>query len=250
MHAVDVRGRRGAVRRVVLRRFVRADWLAREPDLAAREAAALRAVRGAAVPAPRLLGADPTGDAAGVPAIVMSRLEGVIRRRPGDLDAYVLALAALLPEVHDVAVPDDLPAYRPYELRVDRPPPWASQPQAWERALAVFGRPAPAGTRLIHRDFHPGNVLWSGDAVSGLVDWVVACAGHPDADVGHCRLNLARTLGCSAADRFLEAHRAVAGAPAGYDPWWDVAAALGGVAEHELDPRDEPFLLRAADAAT
>ena len=41
VHAVDVETAGGALRRLVLRRLVRADWLAEEPDVAQREAAAL-----------------------------------------------------------------------------------------------------------------------------------------------------------------------------------------------------------------
>ncbi|MCZ6545035.1 MAG: hypothetical protein O6913_04930, partial [Chloroflexi bacterium] len=38
-HAVNLRGPHGELIRTVLRRYVRSDWLRREPDLAAREAA-------------------------------------------------------------------------------------------------------------------------------------------------------------------------------------------------------------------
>jgi hypothetical protein len=41
MHAVDVRDVGGRTRRLVLRRFVRRDWLEEEPDAPRREAAAL-----------------------------------------------------------------------------------------------------------------------------------------------------------------------------------------------------------------
>ena len=98
--------------------------------------------------------------------------------------------------------------------------------------------------RFIHRDHHPGNVLWQRGAVSGVVDWANASVGSPDADVGHCRLNLAGTLGLGAADRFLELHRGLTDRGA-YDPYWDVVAALGGHDEEVFTPTDERFLARA-----
>jgi hypothetical protein len=48
IHAVDVRTLSGPISRLVLRRFVRADWLAEEPDAPRREAEALRSFADAA----------------------------------------------------------------------------------------------------------------------------------------------------------------------------------------------------------
>src|SRR5262245_37739097 len=45
--------------RLVLRRYVRSDWLNEEPDIAFREATALQLVTG--IPAPRLVKVDPDG---------------------------------------------------------------------------------------------------------------------------------------------------------------------------------------------
>ena len=85
-------------------------------------------------------------------------------------------------------------------------------------------------------------MLWSGGAVSGLVDWASAELGHPHADIGHCRWNLARVHGQAAADRFLELTGAVA-----YDGYWDVVACLGGFDADEFDAKvagEEAFLGR------
>ena len=37
-----------------------------------------------------------------------------------------------------------------------------------------------SGDRLLHLDLHPYNVLVVGEAVSGVIDWANAAAGHPD----------------------------------------------------------------------
>jgi Ser/Thr protein kinase RdoA (MazF antagonist) len=115
--------------------------------------------------------------------------------------------------------------------------------QLWRRTFGIFGGPAPSGERcFIHRDYHPGNVLWRDGAITGVVDWACASLGSPLADVGYCRGNLAGELGIEAADRFLE-HYLRFSRRVDYDPYWDVVALLGGV--DELDREDERFLAHA-----
>lgn len=44
---------------------------------------------------------------------------------------------------------------------------------------------------FLHRDLHPGNVLFDGGEVSGVVDWVETSWGPADLDVAHCSTALA-----------------------------------------------------------
>jgi aminoglycoside phosphotransferase (APT) family kinase protein len=243
VHAVDLADGRA----LVLRRFVRQDWLAEEPGVPAREAAALDLLRARALPTPELVAVDPDGAAAGDPAVLMTRLPGAIEWRPADLEGFLRRLAALLPAIH--ATPPG-PGVGPYALwlpETDAPPPWSSRPAMWERAFATFSEPPPAGAPVfLHRDFHPGNVLWAGGEVSGVVDWPNACVGVAASDVGYCRNNLAGVLGLEAADRFL----ALCGID-DYDPYWDIVAALGGFDAEILarwTPVEEEFLARAVAA--
>jgi aminoglycoside phosphotransferase (APT) family kinase protein len=248
VHAVDVRARGGRTRALVLRRFVRADWLAREPDSPVREAQALDLVAGIAAPTPALVAVDSDGSEAGIPAVLMTRLDGGPSWRPDDVEGYLRGLARLLAAVHAGPLPPPgsaIAAYRPYGLRASGPPASTRRPAMWERAFAVFAGPPPSTERrLLHRDFHPGNVLWTrAGAIGGLVDWVNASVGPPAADAGHCRMNLARAFGQEAADRFL----ALTGMR-DYHPYWDVVAALGGFDDADLaawSPRDEDFLAAA-----
>lgn len=247
VHAVAVRGGDGQVRDLVLRRYVRADWLEEDPDVPRREAAALEVVEACPLPTPRLVAVDERGDAAAAPAVLMTRLPGGVVWRPADREAFLAGLARVLPEIHatPLAAGAGIPDYQPYALELAGPPSWTRRPETWRRAIAIFRGPAPAHERcFIHRDHHPGNVLWDCGAVSGVVDWANASVGAPDADVGHCRVNLAGALGPDAADRFLEVHRALTG-PRAYEPYWDVVAALGGHEEEAFAPADERFLARA-----
>jgi aminoglycoside phosphotransferase (APT) family kinase protein len=248
VHALTFEGRDGRSHELVLRRFVREDWLAEEPDVAEREAAALALVAGRGLPTPALVAVDPDGGAVGVPAVLMSRLPGRIEWDPPDVEAFLQRLVEPLPSVHATPVPPGtpLPDYASYPLKLRRPPVWASEPQAWLRAIERLDGPPPSDERaLIHRDYHPGNVLWENGRVSGLIDWVNASVGCPWADVGHCRVNLASELGLQAADRLLELFRAASGRSDDYDPYWDIAAAIGGLDE-DVDeapsPADERFL--------
>jgi len=250
VHAVLVQGRDGPPRELILRRFVRREWLAEEPDIAAREAAVLSLLETSGLPVPRLVAVDPDGVHAGAPAVLMTRLPGRIEWQAADLAPYLAKLAAVLPRIHETPLPaaGAPPPYRPYPLEMRRPPRWATLPEVWQRAMVVHEGPAPAaGHALIHRDYHPGNVLWVGGAVSGIIDWPVASVGVPEADVGHCRVNLRGRFGPEAADRFLEAYRAVSGRRE-YHPYWDIVAALGGLDEAcdaRPEPADERFLAAA-----
>ena len=77
---------------------------------------------------------------------------------------------------------------------------------------------------FIHRDFHPGNVLWSRGRASGVVDWANACRGPRGCDLAHCRGNLIDLGGPEAADRFLAAYESFTGEA--YHPYWEMASIL------------------------
>jgi len=228
VHALTIEDARGARHRLVLRRFVRADWLALEPDLAAHEAAALRLLERHDLPAPRLVAFDERAAGTDVPAVLMSRLPGRVDLDPRDLSTYLRGLAAVLPHVHAVdASTAPLPPYRRYYATRDAPPD-TRHPDAW-RALIAYASTSPPERfpAFIHRDYHPGNVLWSRGRLTGVIDWVNASLGRPEVDAGHCRWNLALLFGVDAADAFLNIWLTETGTPPGnHDPYWDIVCLL------------------------
>ena len=250
VHAVTLDDGQGAVRECVLRRFVRADWLVEEPGLAQREAAALAIAGRSNVPVPRLVAFDGDARETDVPAVLTTRLPGSVAWSAADLPTFLARLAQPLPSIHAVPVPAaaGIPDYRPYALDLQRPPRWATLPRVWERAIEAHAGPPPrAGHAFIHRDYHPGNVLWADGAVAGVVDWVAASVGVPEADVGHCRVNLYDRFGREAADAFLALYQAASGR-SDYHPYWDIVAAIGGMDaayEERPHPEDERFLAAA-----
>ncbi len=244
VHLLRVEGVRG-LEWAVLRRFVREDWLAEDPGLAGREASVLSALGTRALPVPRLLAVDQTGAEAGVPAVLMTRVAGRLQLAPTELGDYVGELAAFLPALHEAGAVEGLPRYRPwFRARPFASPAWSHRPDLWLRANELSLRAEPGFARtFIHRDYHPGNVLWHYGRLSGVTDWVNASNGPAGIDVAHCRVNLAALLGVDAAETFREAYEAVAGVE--QEPYWDLLDALDtgaptaaqwhDVGRHDLD---------------
>lgn len=206
---------------LVLRWYEGGSFLEEEPDAIAREVAALSSLEGTDVPAPRLVAwsDDP-------PAVLMTRLAG-----HHELDAHDPGLVnAVLASIH-ATDPRRLAAwtYRGYHEGLEMTPPsWWGDRRVWERALDLSAnrRPIARGV-VIHRDFHPGNLLWVVDAISGIVDWGNACIGPAEFDLAHYRVNLASLVGPEVADREFPG-----------DPGWDIEAALGYVDPWNAAARD------------
>jgi aminoglycoside phosphotransferase (APT) family kinase protein len=199
--------------------------------LAEREARVLSLLATTAVPAPELVAVDADGSACGAPSVLMTRLPGRVTFEPPDMESWLRQMAAALSRIH--AIDRDAQAavqpYRPYhDFAAMEPPAWSRQADVWRRSLDVVTRPPPAfDACFIHRDYHPGNVLWARGRLTGIVDWVNASWGPPGIDVGHCRLNLALLHGPDIADRFLACCEAEFGSLEG-QPFWDLVAALDG----------------------
>jgi aminoglycoside phosphotransferase (APT) family kinase protein len=246
VHALSLATPTGRRLDVVLRRYV-LDWVEEEPWAPGNEATVLTLLEPvASVPAPRLLAADLDGRVDGTPMIVMSALTGDIVWEPASLESWLRRLAEVLPAIHDVSVSSELRDWAPYPPEPGlMPPPWTKHPWAWERALEAYAGPPPRSDRVfLHRDFHPGNVLWSDGQITGVVDWVSSCVGPPEEDVSHCRVNLAQHHGQAEADRFLACWQDITGRR-DYHPYWDLTNVVSMVSE-EPDPATDEFVAAAA----
>src|SRR4029077_15356549 len=132
----------GRRRQAVLRRYVRPELNAEDPDIAAREARALGVAEYRGVPAPALIAVDPAGAGAGVPAVLMSRLPGRVDWWPSDTGRWLRRLAEVLPAIHaaplpPAGVPPPLPPPPPPRRRAPAlpPVPAGQLPAAWLGAL-------------------------------------------------------------------------------------------------------------------
>jgi aminoglycoside phosphotransferase (APT) family kinase protein/dienelactone hydrolase len=182
---------------LVLRTFVKPFFRLHAPGLLTREASVLALLAGQeGIPAARPVAVDASAELCDHPSLLMSLLPGRVRVDEDDtaeLERRLDLLAAQLVRIHEV-VPDERP--RPYQAwtsaeRVAVPP-----GPLWERAVDVIRREPPAYEGcFLHRDFHPGNVLFDGSGdglrISGVVDWVETSWGPADLDVAHCSTALA-----------------------------------------------------------
>jgi aminoglycoside phosphotransferase (APT) family kinase protein len=220
-------------RQLILRRYVRPEQLAEDPGVAAHEAIVLDLVADMATPAPRLVGCDPTGDVAGAPAVLMTALTGrpVWAANP----AWMRQLIEVLADIHAVdASAVAVRPFQPYPQVSYKLPRWVTKPAVWERAIELFHGPVIDEDRaFIHRDFYPGNVLWSHRRVSGVVDWEAASIGPRSMDVAHCRINLLYA-DMYQAERFRQQWEAISGHT--FHPWADIATIIGLLDSHRRHP--------------
>lgn len=234
-------------RRVVVRRYAWGGFLESEPDAPAREADALHFAHRHGLPVPEVFAADTTGAdvADGVPLIVMAHVRG---RPQADPDPHRLAEAAAAIHAVDAA---DLghDYFRWYEHETASPPPLSARPWLWEQAIELWRNDMPTYTAvLVHRDFHPGNVLWSRRRLAGIVDWANACRGPAGCDVASCWSNLVDWAGREAADAFLGCYRSITGDE--LHPFWRMANILeAGRSRWTIEnlKRVEPALARLVD---
>lgn len=143
------------------------------------EAVALSRLDGHGV-APRLIDVV---DCDGRTGLVLERLGGpdmltVLQRQPWRVLGLARALARAHLAVQAVRVPGDIPDLR--EVLASRIDDASLPPHLKGFALRVLDG-LPAGDRLCHGDYHPGNVLVAADRVS-VIDWAGAARGVPEAD--------------------------------------------------------------------
>lgn len=236
VHAVQL----AAGTTLVLRRYVWEKFRTEEPEAPTREVEALEHARRHRLPVPAVIAADPCGHDVGdgVPALLMARVPGRALSAP---DAQ--ALAALAAQVHTVTGVDFPHRYFPWcRDTATAPPPASRRPELWEQALQLWRSAEPAYVAcFIHRDLHPGNVLWSRGRVAGLVDWANACTGPAGIDIATCRWNLQEWAGQDAATAFVDSYEVMTGRR--HHPYWDVAK----IVEDDWDHVEKAERVWAAD---
>jgi aminoglycoside phosphotransferase (APT) family kinase protein len=212
--------------RAVLRLMTNEPWRSHGEGLTTRESAVQRLLEPSGVPAPRSLALDAIGAACGYPAHLMSLLPGRVdlgRTDPGSM----AALAGTLATIHSIRPTIDVREYQSWAWEAKHVvPPWSDEPDLWRAAFALLGSPAPAyRSCLIHRDYHPRNVLWSDGAITGVVDWVETSMGPAWLDVAHCSTNIALLHGADAGDAFARTYTDLTGTQP--EPYFDVMDVVG-----------------------
>ena len=105
---------------------------------------------------------------------------GLFRRKPWKLFTYARLLAGLQAQMHERIFDADVPTQRQrlqYEINQAD-----ILPASLKNSLLKVMDSLPEDDRLCHGDFHPDNIMISGnDAI--VIDWIDASRGNPLADV-------------------------------------------------------------------
>lgn len=209
--------------RFVLRVLNNSKWLSEEPDLAFHEASVLKEIEKANFHAPKLINYSEEKQL-GSPLVLMSFLEGDINITPLNFQKWLAGLAKELAMIHQHKV-QGFPWHFKSWVKRDKlkVPDWTAIPEVWEKLIEIFLNKKPdfKNPVFIHRDYHPMNVLWTGDSITGVVDWINACLGPAEVDVAHCKTNLALMYGPKIANDFLNAYLDVS-PQFKHDPYWDL----------------------------
>ena len=211
---------------VVLRVLDREPWRSHGAALAGRESEVQAMLAHSVVPVPTSVGLDADGEHCGDAAHLMTLLPGSVDETRTDADS-LRRLAAVLADIHAVEPTIPVRDYQSWAFEAKYVvPAWAADPGLWEAAFDLLrSNPVSSQWSLLHRDFHSGNVLWDGDEVSGIVDWVETSRGPAWLDVAHCCTNLAVRHGEAAAQAFASAY--VAGTGRAREAWVEVMDVVG-----------------------
>ncbi|MFO7695642.1 MAG: phosphotransferase [Anaerolineae bacterium] len=224
----------GQRQRLVLRRHGACD-LAQNPRIAATEHALLRALRARGFPVARPLTLDEACDLLPTPYILLEYLPGETLWDPAAPAATAHEIARQMAAVHTVRAGD--PALPPLPDRLAacqralaHPPETLDDSLSEAEIRAALAAHAGSPDRnphvLLHDDLWPGNILWQGGAVTGILDWSEAALGDPIADLGNSRLELLWAYGEAAMEAFTATYLSLTGHYAASLPWWDLIAAL------------------------
>ncbi|MEV5967107.1 aminoglycoside phosphotransferase family protein [Kribbella sp. NPDC051952] len=230
MRRLEISGPLGT-RSLVLRSFVSDFFRGHADGLLSREAAVLELLKPTPVPAADLIAVDAEGNYCDDPSLLMSMLPGRVELSDDDPAPRIDLLAAQLVAIHRVEIADHSRprTYQPWtSAETVRVPERTNRPGLWRRAIdGIRQEPPPHNACFLHRDFHPGNVLFATQdgepRISGVVDWVETSWGPADLDVAHCSTALALLHGPAAgmtfADQYVAAGGRLAAAPGDHLYW-------------------------------
>ena len=219
MRRLTIGTRDGGARDLVLRSYGDPFLVEHAEDCLNREAGALTLLTGTGVPAPGLVAVDPTAAHCEYPSLLMTHVAGRTVLCDEGLETRVPLLARQLVAIHALRPAERPRKYVTLTTADTVVTPKGADAAAWAAAIDVIRGPAPPHQgRFLHRDFHPGNVLFDvpparpADArITGVVDWAATSWGPADLDVAHCSTNLALLHGPAWGLRFAEAYEEAGG---------------------------------------
>jgi aminoglycoside phosphotransferase (APT) family kinase protein len=202
---------------------------------AAAEWRALTAVEHFGVPSPPPLFLDHDGACFGDPAVVMGALPGTLLRETPPGVTWLRRAAAAMARLHAStlsALPSGIPAW-PRLLDSWTPDglPPALGKAAGEVITELRHRARAATPAFCHGDFYLGNLLFTGEALTGIVDWERAKIMPVGNEVARFRMDLAIHPGGDAPEVLLDAYLRETATTAVEDlALWDVLSGAVGLA--------------------
>jgi aminoglycoside phosphotransferase (APT) family kinase protein len=198
----------------------------------ATEIAALSLAGAAGLPVPGVVASDLDGSGGGL-AVLTTVLPGSSRTASAPTAARFRALGAAAAALHRVPAPPPSAAL-PVRTRSISAVDFAALRRAAPpralllRAEALLDRlPVPrTPPAFVHGDLWQGNTLWTGDTLTGVIDWDGAGIGPAGIDLGSLRCDAATSAGGSAPDDVLAGYEATSGQPFADVAYWDLVAAL------------------------
>ncbi len=161
----------------VLREFNNPELLLDEPDAVIHEAENLQIVAKHGLLGPKLIAFDLFGKAAGVPLLLMSKVEGAVVLQPENMQDWVDKLAQTLIKIHRINADGFKWKYFSYsDLNDQSVYSWSKLKNSWNSAIAFIKKGQPS-TRscFIHRDYHPANALGHLGLMLGTVGLILQC---------------------------------------------------------------------------
>lgn len=144
------------------------------------------------------------------PAVLMTKVFGRVHLAPVPRK-WTRRIAETLKAIHDVA-PSSATRVKRYQTThrhhtEEKIPTWSRDRSTWRELIRIANCEKPPSIfRFCHGDYHPGNIMWKGEALSGVIDWQFAVVGPPQRDIAHCRANLGLLQSADAADGFYKTY--------------------------------------------
>ncbi len=150
------------------------------------EAGVTRTVHGSGLPVPEVGEVVEEGGRFG---IELERIEGpsmleLLAKKPWLLVRYARELAELQAEMHKKQLPGLPSLLDRLRRKINQAAPL---PETIRQAALIAVDDLPAGDRLCHGDFHPGNILLT-EGGPVIIDWIDATSGWPILDVARSTL--------------------------------------------------------------
>ena len=234
MTALEIEDGAGPARKLIVRQHGPRDR-ARNPYIARDEFRLLTALRAAGLPAPLPYAFDDTGELLGAPGVIIEYIEGETEFAPANLDDYLQQFATQFARIHGVNLAAFDLSFLPHQAET-----WeriiATRPERLDDSLeegrirdaleAAWPWPQRNPSALLHGDYWPGNALWRGGRLAGVIDWEDAAVGDPLADLAISRLEILWALGMEAMWRFTGIYATLTGIDLANLQYWDLCAAL------------------------